>query len=72
MTPDAKHTRMNAVEAAPMVSNSSLNSTSRSNHPNRRASAGVSSVNANAGSSRLSARQTTLASMPGIRRSLVS
>ncbi|XXG65385.1 hypothetical protein AAC387_Pa05g3099 [Persea americana] len=70
MTPDAKHTRMNALEAASMVSNSSLNSTSHLNHSNRRASAGVSSVNANAGSSRLSARQTTLASMPSIRRSL--
>lgn len=72
LTSDAKHTHVSAGEAASIVSNSSLNSKSRSNHSNRRASAGVSSVDANTGSSRLSARRTTLASMPSISQSLVS
>lgn len=65
---DAKDARMNGMETASVVSNSSLTSTSRSNHSNRR---GESSVDANAGRG-LSARQTTFASMPSIRRSLVS
>ncbi|RWR85447.1 protein WVD2-like protein 4 isoform X2 [Cinnamomum micranthum f. kanehirae] len=63
---DAKHAHMDGVETASVVSNGSLTSTSRSNHSNRR---GEGSVDANAGRG-LSARRTTLASMPSIRRSL--
>ncbi|KAJ8630923.1 hypothetical protein MRB53_024246 [Persea americana] len=62
---DAKHAHMDGVETASVVSNGSLTSTSRSNHSNRR---GEGSVDANAGRG-LSARRTTLASMPSIRRS---
>lgn len=66
---DSKHTHTNGVETASVISNGSLTSTSRSNHPNRHAAAGVNSIDASSGS-RISARRATMASMPSMRRSL--
>ncbi|XP_058084602.1 protein WVD2-like 4 [Magnolia sinica] len=68
MKSDTKRAHVNVTDAASVVSNGSLTSTSRSNISNRRVSAGLSSMDAKMGG--LSARRTTLASMPGTLRSL--
>lgn len=61
---DAKHSKANGIEAP--FSNGLVTSSSRLNHPNRRASTLPNSNEANANGGRVSSRRTTLASMPSI------
>ncbi|OVA17118.1 TPX2 [Macleaya cordata] len=65
---NARHSRTNG-EAETRASDGEVSS--RLNHPNRRASTGVSSMNANSKSVGPSARRTTLAAVPSARGSLV-
>ncbi|KAF8396346.1 hypothetical protein HHK36_017963 [Tetracentron sinense] len=68
---DAKHSTSNGMEADAVVSNGSITSFSRLNHSNRRASTGLNSTEANLNGGGISARRTSLASLPNnIRRSV--
>ncbi|XP_010247903.1 PREDICTED: protein WVD2-like 4 isoform X1 [Nelumbo nucifera] len=70
---DSKHTRANDTESEASVSNGhATSSTSRVNNLNRKASNGVSSVDAKSNGGGFSARRTTLTSASSIRRSVVS
>ncbi|KAF8398004.1 hypothetical protein HHK36_016930 [Tetracentron sinense] len=67
---DEKHSRSNGTEGKALVPNGSITSTSRLNHPNRRASTGVSSMEGHLNGGGLSTRRTSTASLPSIRRSV--
>ncbi|KAJ4970492.1 hypothetical protein NE237_003591 [Protea cynaroides] len=69
---NAKHTQANGTETEVRVTSGQGITTSRRNLPYRRASTGLSSVNANPSGSGPSSRRSTLASVPSIRQSMVA